>query len=306
MNQPIKNYGFSPALEQKHRDRVRDKRYGATSKKGIGDMAIDLREAYLPKGEVQVGKDDMADCASRGPLNILEAKFTYSWRNGLFSDENMEWLRDKQYVVFRDGKPCVEFSDAFVAINSGTTRTGNSLKAPCQSIRAQGTIPKKMLPLESWMTWEQYHDPDRITSEMERLGEEWKDRFEIEYEQVEQRYWKALLAGDFFDVALFAWPEPQDGEYPAVIAAYNHVVAIIKPEYFVFDNYEETKNDFIKKLAPNYSFYSYGYRIYIAQEHDAQEIQERRQAIFATMQRILLLCRKLLEKYSRKLGKYLA
>src|SRR3990167_8444588 len=103
-----RSYGFDIARELQEQDGT-EYQFGAFSQVGIADIPLDNREAYLPQGEVQRGKEDMWDCASRGPLNILAAKFTCGYKNKLFRPENNQWLWENGYVV--DGK--IDFSDAF-------------------------------------------------------------------------------------------------------------------------------------------------------------------------------------------------
>src|SRR5688572_10004982 len=115
------------------------------------------RVSYLPTGEVQRGRDDFMDCASRSPIDILEANFTYLYQNGLFSTEHRGWLEDKGHVVVReDMGHVVEFSDRLIAVLSGTTANGNSMKAPIDTIHRSGLIPKSMLPASSDMAIEEY------------------------------------------------------------------------------------------------------------------------------------------------------
>lgn len=295
------NYGFNPTLERAHRDSEKDWRFGAMSVHGIGDIPLSDRAAALPRGEVQRGREDTCDCASRGPVNKLEAKFTYAFKNLDFSVEGMRWLRENGYV---DDTGRIAFSDRFVAINSGTTRAGNSLKAPCEAIRTQGLIPKKMLPLEPWMTFDDYIDAKKITPAMRQLGEDFKDRFEIAYEQVYQGQFKALLASDMLDVGVYAWPQPVNGVYyPVATAPFNHVVIMIRPEYDIFDNYEETPGDFVKKLASNYRFFDYGYRLYIAREYSSEEIKKRRVLRLNLLMQLLLACQKMLAMLGPKVGR---
>src|SRR3990167_10845780 len=170
---PEKNYGLDLELEKEH---LRDEDWkfgGDVVLNCIAQIPENERIQYLPKGEVQRGIEDTMDCATRGPINILETKFTWLLVNKKLDFEQEYWLRAKGYT---DGDK-VKFSDAFVAINSGTTRNGNSMKAPLDAIRKQGLIPKKMLPLEEQMTWQDYHNPARITQEMRDLGLEFSERF---------------------------------------------------------------------------------------------------------------------------------
>ena len=91
--------------------------FGALSQPGIVSIPYDERERYLPHGELQNIGEEKYDCASRSPNNHLEALFTYHYDHNMHPD-NKKWLEQNGYVVW--GR--VLFSDAFVAINSGTTR----------------------------------------------------------------------------------------------------------------------------------------------------------------------------------------
>lgn len=76
----IKNTGIDfrkEELEQSEEDWV----FGAWTLSCLAKIPLELREKYLPKGEVQRGREDMMDCATRGPINILEAKFTWLLEN---------------------------------------------------------------------------------------------------------------------------------------------------------------------------------------------------------------------------------
>lgn len=225
----------------------------------LGFIPEELREQYLPVGEVQRGKEDTMDCASRAPINILEAKFTYAYQNDLFSFEQTRFLRTNGYIANNR----VVFSDAFIAIKSGTTRTGNSLKAPLEAIRKNGLIPKHLLPLLPDMSWSEYHDPDRISLYMEQLGKKFLTHFQINYEKV---YDIPKWQGEYFlVVGGFAWSIPQEGVYPPVDSRPNHAFVLYKtPKYYAFDNYiDSVDGDFIKKLDPAYKFLDYGYNVVI-------------------------------------------
>ena len=156
-----KNYGIDigkELAEQSEKDFV----FGSVSLPDLAKIPEDQRENYLPEGELQNIGEDKQGCASRGPLNILEAKFNYLVRNKIISDDNIRWLADKGYLTVRG----VEFADAFVEINSGTTKKGNSMKAPLEAIRTkkdknevQGLVPKSLLPQLG--TFKEHHYPNK-------------------------------------------------------------------------------------------------------------------------------------------------
>ncbi len=244
--------------------------FGSQSPSSLYEIPLAERENYLPMGEIQRGSEDFADCASRGPVNYLAAEFSYAYKNGLMKPESKRWLEANGYV--QDGR--VDFSDRYIAINSGTTRQGNSLKAPLEAIRANGLIPKPMLPAEKWMNFATYIDPTSITQQMRDLGAEFSRRFQINYEQVSNGNFAKALEKSCLDVAVYAWPFPENGEYKRDDRPFNHVVLMFAlPAYFVFDNYVEvgTTDDFIKKLSSDYAFFDWGYRVYVSAEVTPEE-----------------------------------
>lgn len=226
------------------------------------------RDLCLPKGEIQQGVEDMMDCATRSALNVLETKF-----NWLVKNKKIEGRRIKFLWQYMNENGKVEFSDAFIAILSGTTKNGNSLKAPIEAIRKNGLIPKKLLPLEKTMIWDDFHNPKRITEEMEKIGKEFLKHFSINYEKVYEKDMDALLDRDMLDVAGYAWPTPKNGEYPRVEYTPNHAfMAIRKPMTYIFDNYiDYVDGDFIKKLTSDYDFLDHAYRIIISELPQQQE-----------------------------------
>ena len=252
-------YGFNLQKERDERSH-KDHVYGGLSKPCLTSIPPDERDLYLPQGERQNIGEEKMDCASRSPLNILEAKINWLLMNNKISVENTKWLNDKGYVTDKG----FEVSDSFVAINSGTTEEGNSLKAPLDAIRKQGLIPKSMLPQAE--TIKEHLNPARITKEMSDLGLEFASRFSIRYEKVYEQDYVNLIMQDFLGVAGFAWEYPKDGEYQRTDKDPNHAFMVYKPLYYAFDNYVEQDGDFIKKLARDYNFLDYGYRVYILSE----------------------------------------
>ena len=263
----IKNYGLDIDLEIASQDGS-EYQFGASEVTPLFTVPDkNTRLQYLPQGEVQrSNKADMMDCASRGPVNYMEAYFTFGVQNKKFSEINTQWLRDKEYVVVRDGKEYIEFSDAFIAIKSGTRKTGNSMKAPIQAIHEYGMIPKHMMPLEEDMTWDNYHNPQRITIAIEDLACAFSKRFTISYEQVPSDKFAEVNDFDYLVVAGHAWNTPVNGVYPRTEDKPNHVWLNVMPAFTVFDNYL-AGNDFIKQLAPDFLFREWGYRMFVSAEN---------------------------------------
>lgn len=260
-------------------------RFGILSNPGLVYISPELREGYFSKGEVQSSNvADTSSCASFSPLNKLEMDFNYLVANQKLAPNNDLWLKQNGYVG-TDGK--VAFSDAFIAILSGTKVNGNSLKAPLSAIHTYGCIPKKLLPLERWMTFEQWIAPERITKKMRDLGQEFARRFPIEYEQVPSILFGSVLKDSPFGVGAYAWPDKVNGIYPRVDFPMNHAFTIFNfPKYQVWDSYTEDGvrgSDFTKNLAPDYKFYEWGYRVYIASENKTIDQQ------ITLMQRLIAL-----------------
>jgi len=238
---------------------------GATGLTCIAEIPLEDKEFYLPKGELQFGREDFMSCVSIGILNILASKFTYLIDRKKLNFNNHAWLLEKGYIV--DGK--IDFSDRFIAILSNTTRDGNSLKAPLDAVRYFGLIPKSLLPTRGDMTFDEYHDRSKITATMTKLGEDFKSRFFINYERGREVDFAFILKRDSILVGAYAWPVAVNGIYPRVNDSPNHAFMVFRPRYFAFDNYDEDKGpkeDWIKQLAGDYDFIDTGYRILINKE----------------------------------------
>ena len=271
-----KTYGLDIERERAAQDGTEDIYVGGESPECIATIPQEKREEYLPEGEVQrTDKDDLMDCATRVVENILETKLTYLLRNKLLKPANEAFLRDNGYVVSKPFSECVVLADAFNAILSHTTRAGNSLKEPLHSVHEDGVIPKAMLPLEFWMSFDDYHDPKRITGKMTRLGKEFAARFPFRYEKVFEKDYGELIEKDMLDVAGYAWPEQNaEGWYVRSEEPVNHAFAFIRKIPLlnghpflkrIFDNYIADQT-FLKDLANDYDMLDYGYRIYIISE----------------------------------------
>lgn len=253
--------GFNPELERAHQEDT-DHIYGGSSLICVALIPESDRKRYLPLGEVQRGRADFMDCASRGPLNVLEAKFTWLYQNGHLTLEERAWLEKKGYV--QDGQ--ITFSDRYIAVLSGTTAQGNSMKAPIDTIHRKGLIPKVMLPASPDMDFNDYIDPSKVTPAMEELGAQFLSRWSIFYDKVFLKDFPSVIAQDFINVAGHAWPTPKKGVYPKTSEPPNHVfVYFSTPRYEIYDSYldDGKEGDFIKRLASDYALTEYGYRLYI-------------------------------------------
>lgn len=192
---------------------------------------------YFSAGEVQRGREDMMDCTSRGRNEDEEKHLNYAYQNNLFSTKTKHFLEDNGFVN-ADG--LIELSDAYHAILSGTTRQGNSIIAPHEARRKHGIVPKKLLPFEVGMTWEQYHNPKRITKAISDLG-----KLSLEY-----------ISYNYVEVPLKDFPR-----FAGSI------------RYMARDSYiDPVDGDFEKRLAENYNFYPKAYQMFINDLKKNEEI----------------------------------
>lgn len=244
----------------------------------LAAVPLNERQSYLPTGVLQFNNEmDTNGCASRGPNNILETKLDYFYDHGMHPAIK-KWFDDNGYRV--NGKFAI--CDAFIEILSGTTPTGNSLKAPLDALRKYGAIPAYMIPLKDNMTWAEYSDPSRITQAHKDLGAQFLRRITINYEQVPLSQFNEATTTDSLDVALAAWGAPVNGVYPKLTAPFNHVVDRFTNEIDAFDNYDP----FIKRLAPDYIFFEWGYSISITQQNP---YPDETLALFEVLQKYGLL-----------------
>lgn len=244
----------------------------------FGAIATDLaaippleRLRYIPAGIVQYNSIvDSNGCASRAPVAIAKAKLTYFYHHGMHP-EIKKWLRGPHmiggkpysYIVGEGQDARILVDETFIEILSGTTPTGNSLKAPVHAIHEHGLIPE-CLPFEPNMSWAHYMDKKRITDEHIALGREFARRIFLGYEQVHRNRFHEVMAIDPLDVAAFAWPEPTEVFQPRVVGhPYNHAFANFTNEIRALDSYEP----FQKILAKDYDFFDWGYSLSITNQN---------------------------------------
>lgn len=268
--EPI-NYGIDwdkELAEQTEEDHI----FGSFSKRNIVQIKQEEREGYFSPGELQNKGEEKMDCATRSGENIGENTLNFLLLNDKLSASNIKFI--EQYIV--DDR--VVLSDAFNATLSGTTRQGNSLKAPLHSIHKQGIIPKAILPQA--LTFNEHHDRNRITDSMIKLGEESVRRFPFFYERVEEKNYDTAILEDMLDSAGYAWPDEVDGVFHGVDYQPNHAFVRVRKEKTInraFDNYIDSDGDFFKNLAEDYKFMPYAYRLYLPQ---VNEVSEPKQYVF--------------------------
>lgn len=263
-----KNYGLNLEMEKEAISKKDWVLLGNTiSEIELDDTVIKLDPNkiydYLPIGELQKGRNDFMDCATRSPINIAETIFNYALQNNLLHPDNVRWLRQIGYIVKdNNGKEKIEFSDRFIACKSGTTDGGNSLKAPVEAVYKYGLIPKAMFKGNSDMYRSEYLNASFITSSMEDTGKEFKRRFPVQFYKIYKHQFEKCLPTSPVDVAGYAWLNPNnEGIYPNPNMTPNHAFMYFAiPKYKIFDNYIDSHDgDWIKRLAEDYLLLQYGY-----------------------------------------------
>ena len=265
--------------EQKERDEQRGDEwmFGAIPV-DLAEVPLTERIAYLPAGMVQFNNVfDTNGCVSRTFLNDLEEKLDYFYDKGMHLNLQ-KWCNENSYRI--NGK--FALCDAYIEILSGTTPSGNSMKAPLDTIRKFGVIPAKFLPLENNMSWNEYMNPGRITKAHKDLGAEFLRRFVIGYEKVPISQFAQATTSDSLIVAVKAWSVPVDGVYPKIEGAFGHATLRISNEIDAFDTYEP----FIKRLAKDYIFFEHGYSLSITMQNP---YPDETLAIFEVLQKYGLL-----------------
>ena len=258
MSNDVTNHGINLAKEYADR-RSSDLPLGGTKKKCAALIPTGERHLYLPTGELQNIGEEKMDCVARGFNNNLETKFNYLLKNNLLPPAHLDFFEKNRFITPRG----IEFSDAFVAIKSNTTRDGNSLIAPIQAIHSKGLIPKAMLP--QLPTFDEYHDPRRIIKGIEQIGSDLLVLFGINYERLKEDIFKAFLLEDMIVLGGHAWGTPKNGVYERTEDDINHCYLNHDlPAFQAYDNYLDAADwDFIKNLAPDYIQTDFGYRTVI-------------------------------------------
>lgn len=136
---------------------------------------------YTSRAERQyVPGFDTLSCTTFSALNDLEIIGNCKIEKKLFSDDNINWLKENGYF---DDNGMLNFSDRFIAILSGTTMLGNDVISVGNAIIKYGLIPEKDLPIGG-SSWNEYMDPKNISPAMLKKGKEFRSRFLPGYEWV--------------------------------------------------------------------------------------------------------------------------
>jgi len=221
---------------------------------GIKKVKIENIAKYLPTTESQrFASGDYWMCVPFSICNCIETYLNYLIKNFLISEENFYWLQEKGYLD-ENGK--INFDDWFVARNAGTKPgVGTSFSGGAHAVRHYGLTPQSKSPFPKCNYY------DNIPQELFDLGEEFLKRFKINYEIVYERNFIDALDYGPIQVGVSNWLY-KNGVYVNNGSIIHSSMLFDKFPFLDFDTY----SPFIKQLASNYNFMSYGYQWYISEQ----------------------------------------
>lgn len=237
----------------------RDTDYIAGAVESIGSLDNQTGDwsDYLPADELQNGVyfDSMA-CVTFSALNSLETQVNYLLKASKLPQEAFFYLRDNGYL--KDGTP--NFSDRFIAKQSGTTPKGNSMVTVWDTVRKSGLIPEKDWTYDPAQRIPPFDWSDYYTAIPQPLVDKavkFLDTFTVKYEWLvaggsatPKQYAEWLKAGPI-QIATTTCPGWGTGTVNACDLATNHAVLLYKVDeqgFHIFDHYKP----FRKVLSSDY------------------------------------------------------
>lgn len=207
---------------------------------------------FIPKYENQYSiYGDFYDCVVFSFLNLLETKLNKSLKEKTISLDNALFLSDNGYL---DDTGSVNFSDQFLACYSGIIKgAGTTFDKVIIAAREYGLVPDSVF-IDEPRTWEQYYDKTKITQKMINLGQEFKNRFSLSWDEgvgVSALDTELVWATIGIDIANYN----KDIVLPPNDQPQSHAVLLVDktPEAIrMLDSYPPH----LKRLALNYKFYA--------------------------------------------------
>lgn len=190
--------------------------------------------AYLPKIEFQSkGNLETMNCTVYGTLNCIETLFKRHY-----------------------GRE-VNKSERYIGVMAKTSPVGNSPQKVIETIRKEsGLIDEELLPFDDTITtWEEYYNPNPMTSDYINKGKEWLEKYELGHEWVLGREDKIKEALKYspLGASVNLSKKEEDGLYHKEWPD-NHWVMIYnckEGEYWnIFDHYDNV----FKKVVWDYEF----------------------------------------------------
>lgn len=216
-----------------------------------------------PESQAYVYFDDYG-CVTHSAVTILASILERQIEMGLISNDNIAWLKNNGYYD-ENGK--INFNDRYIITLSNTIcNLGNYLHIVADTIRAYGLIPQSAWNYgkDEFKSCEDFMK--RPSDNLIKFGQEFKERFQVNYELVNARDSEAVthsLKYSPLQVIVKAWTKNKDGLYYNTKESFNHAVALYKYEW-VWDSYSDYDNTpFEKQLTPDYLFGQWAYAFFI-------------------------------------------
>lgn len=216
---------------------------------------------YLVEREVQTGLYfDSWNCVAESATSAIEILFKYYLANNKLSLEDINWLKEKGYLV--NGE--LNFSARFVGALAGTkVGVGNDADTVGRTICKYGLIPENKYffdfrerdsKINNATVY--YQNPPQ---ELKDLALEFITRFPIKFKFIDTNNIVEALMFSPVQVFVNAWYQ-KDGVYFNPTGTYNH--AVVRKKFTakqVFDTYDP----FEKTLADDYNYYAWSLQYFI-------------------------------------------
>lgn len=136
---------------------------------------------YLSKGEPQFNSFfDTLACTHFGSGHIYETFIIYLLKENKLSEKAQTFF--KKFLKDPNDINSLRVSKQFSAIKGGNTKQGNYVTNAWDTWRKIGAIPDSMLnTLDTAKTWEEYHNKNLITPEMEAVAKESLEYIDVMY-----------------------------------------------------------------------------------------------------------------------------
>jgi len=192
------------------------------------------------------------------------------------------------------------YSDRYLNIGAGTTRSGNSPHKVAEAIRQYlGCIPEEKLPFDETITsWAKYYSPKPLPQELMNIGTKWRNEHEFLHEWVflpnqslrekQDRIWEALKYSPV-STSVYGWRWNGQFYYKNTSDTDNHWTVIVNGVYGKYWEVDDTYEPYIKKLKWDYDF-SYGKKYHYKK---LLEESEKKNMDYTTLDKIYqkILCR---------------
>lgn len=233
-----------------------------------------------PELQFHAGFFDTMSCTNFGTLKAIQGNINWLLKNKKIPQDKLMLMQNLGYL---DETGCVNFSERFNAITSGTTSSGNQLQNPAEAVRKFGLLPEKDLPnAQSVSTFDEWINPQILTQAHYDKAKRFLEIFDIKYEWIvtgeegkEDVFMRHLKQAPILTAVgtCAVWNEPEGVILdPCPQKQINHAITLIS---MVQDSYKEITDQYVpfyKKLG--WKFYMlWGLKIVVSVRETAKPTQ---------------------------------